>query len=202
MSLQLICVNHGSFDDAVLVMRHCMKVFPHFDAATIFHADPKVVEGLHAVKAIGTQTEVWVKDVPPNVSCDHVLAVHWDGYIVNADLWDNDWFQYDWMGAPWPWHMVQNKEWRVGCGGFCLFSKRMAQTWRYLCDLKRPHDWQVGTTYRDHFEERGMNYAPLHVACKFSREIPLDDVKGSGEIFGFHDFKYPGNEQYRKLVYQ
>jgi hypothetical protein len=201
MSIQLICVNHGNALDAEKVMRHCMKHMP-FEVKTLFHERPGYCGDIETVTAWGTPNEVWVHEVPKYIVCDHAMAVHWDGYIINPLAWTSDFLNYDWIGAPWPGD-VPNPDWRVGNGGFCIFSKRMAQAWAKLADTKRNHDWQICAEDRAKYEALGMKFAPIELAAKFSKECECPDypVK-EWETFGFHDFtKNPERVHYRRMVY-
>ena len=75
------------------------------------------------------------------IDSDFVLIIQDDGHIVNPHLWDNEFLNYDYIGAPWP----NNKKWKnrfskydekvssniirnfnlnnIGNGGFSLRSK-------------------------------------------------------------------------------
>src|SRR5215204_2115633 len=32
----------------------------------------------------------------------HCLIVQWDGFVIDAEQWDSGFFDYDYIGAPWP----------------------------------------------------------------------------------------------------
>lgn len=208
MTLQLYCINYGNLDDAFRVVNHCMEVFPRFDKITLIHPEadnPKRAMHIDIVQAKSpTQNECFTKEMPQYITCDHALGIQWDGFIVRPDLWDESWLQYDWIAPPWPLQNIPNPDHRVGSGGFCMFSKRMSDAWLKVIDLESNNDWQIGATRRNELEALGMKYAPVEVAEKFGREIPIEDstVK-EGESFGFHDFRHEieHREKYRKLVY-
>lgn len=205
MSLELLCVNFGNFFDAQMVLRHCNYQMK-FDKVSLFHPQPFVIPNVN-VQQIHSKSQIacWFEDVPKLVTCDHVLSVQWDGYIVNPEMWDDSWLQYDWLGAIWPLTNLPNPKWRMGGGGFMLMSKRMIKAWGKICNDRENFDWQIAALYRDKFEALGMKYAPLEVARKFSKECDLDDIEiPEGSTFGFHGFEY-GNgyrEKYRKAVYR
>lgn len=195
MSLQLLCTNYGNLEDAKKVMNYCQGI-QSFDSAVIISPE------LGATSK--NQNECLVKEVPGYVVCDHVLSVHWDGYIINPHLWTDEFLEYDWIGAPWPLTNLPNPKWRVGSGGFFIFSRRFADIWAWLCDPDQPFDWQVGALLRDKFEAAGMKYAPFELACKFAKECNLEDVDiPEGSTYGFHGFGYnpEARKAYRKLVY-
>lgn len=199
-----MCVNFGKFIDAMNVVDHCRKVFK-FDHVTIIHPAPwKIIEVETRVAKSSNQNECWIKELPEAVKCEHVISVQWDGYIVNPEKWTDEFLEYDWIGAPWRLENLPNKNWRVGCGGFCLFSKRLSDIWSHFIEPHEAHDWSLGALYRDKFEAVGMKYAPIEVAAKFSKEMDLDDMEiPEGSTFGFHSFNYNQGERnaYKRLAY-
>lgn len=214
-SLQLYCINYGYLSDACAVVEHCLKVLPIFSDPIVLHPGcelvPKIATwetafgNIKVIRADShTQNECFTKEMPKYITCDHALGIQWDGFIVRPDLWDESWLQYDWIAPPWPLQNIPNPDHRVGSGGFCMFSKRMSDAWLKVIDLESNNDWQIGATRRNELEALGMKYAPVEVAEKFGREIPIEDstVK-EGESFGFHDFRHEieHREKYRKLVY-
>ena len=114
----------------------------------------------------------------------HVLVVQLDGFIVNPDMWDYTFLQYDYCGAPWPKAHSRN---RVGNGGFSLRSRRLheflaTQMWEWF-----PDDIFISEVCGRVIVESGMRFAPLGVAARFSRELPIEEsYLVPEEPFGFH----------------
>jgi len=139
-----------------------------------------------------------LKELTKQFDTSHVLTIHADGYIVNFNAWDNDWLQYDYIGATWIYKDGMN----VGNGGFSLRSKK-------LCDIladnplehMHPEDHCICRIYRKSLEnDFGIKFAPAEVADKFSIEAyGSNAIRGanmySGQ-FGFHsrhvDFSHSG----------
>lgn len=207
MSLQLVCINYGNLWDAIKAVSHCQFLFKRFSMApTIFHpnlGDPRDTNGMGIIfreAKSPTQNECCLYEMPQYITCDHAIGIQWDGFIVNPDAWTDEFLEYDYIAPPWPLTNIINPEHRVGSGGFCMFSKRMANLWGQLCEPHpAPNDWGMGAIHRQRFEDRGIKYAPLELAMRFGREITCD---GSVENpFGFHSFRQPENEKYRKIIY-
>lgn len=211
MTLQLICINYGNFEDAMRVTRYCSNNIK-FDKILILHPDPIHINmyfnkrgnrvELYTAKSL-TQNKCFTRELPQYITCDHAIGIQWDGFIIRPDLWNPDWLQYDWIAPPWPILNTPNPAYRVGSGGFCMFSKRMSELWPKIIDIESYNDWQIGATKRDLFEKEGMKYAPIEVAEKFGREIPIEDsTVEEGESYGFHGFQYHDDrEKWRKQVY-
>lgn len=217
-SLELVCVNYGSFEDAVKSTRHCMTVFDGFHHANLFHPKSEMqYEGEHFIQGefelpsifiitpkSKSQHLCFLKEVPQYLTCDFALSIQWDGFIIRPDLWDDRFFEYDYIAAPWPLQNIINPKHRIGSGGFCMFSKRMAKLWSEIGDAEIPNDWERGAVNRRFYEHHGMKFAPLELAAKFGKEHDLEDINiEEGETFGFHDFRInpEHREKYRKQVY-
>src|SRR5262245_49784773 len=65
-----------------------------------------------------------LKSLLPHIATSHVLLVEWDGYVWNADAWQDAFLDCDYIGAKWFWH---RDGMRVGNGGFSLRSRRLLQ---------------------------------------------------------------------------
>lgn len=118
----------------------------------------------------------------------HYLTIHADGFAVNKNSWTDEFLDYDYIGAVWPWHQYN----RVGNGGFSLRSKFF-----FECVDKLNQDEknkQIPYNGEDHIlcrifnaelQEMGVNYAPEELADQFSIEANLSS-KWLGKSFGFH----------------
>lgn len=115
-------------------------------------------------------------DVPKDLTTSHMLMIQWDGWVLDAGQWDPSFLDYDYIGAPWPWYMIN----RVGNGGFSLRSKRlMDRMWAF--ELNGAEDSAMCRTYRKRLEAMGYVWAPESLARGFSFE--RGDQRPS---FGFH----------------
>lgn len=110
---------------------------------------------------------------------DHVLAVSEDGFILDTLLWDGQFQEYDFIGAPWA-------DGVVGNNGFAMYSSRF---WNGFGTLPfqepaciRPADEWFCRYQRAKMEEIGVKFAPTAMAEKFSTELTGRDKPS----FGFH----------------
>jgi hypothetical protein len=133
-------------------------------------------------------SKIMLKELGKHIKTDHFMVVQYDGMPTNADFWTDDYLKYDYIGAPWPWG-PENR--RVGNGGFCLRSRKLAE----LCmddrmvfdppgfgDNNYMEDTHICHMYRDWLESEGVQYAPLALATQFSAENP----GGLFSTYGFH----------------
>lgn len=130
----------------------------------------------------------------------HCLLVQWDGFVINPAAWTDEFLEYDYIGAPWkhslgiksyPQHPMVTKDNIVGNGGFSLRSSKLcyhvAEKYNELYDpcisddIFYPEDNFICLSQRDWLIGKGMKFAPVEVAERFSVENEL--YKGS---LGFH----------------
>jgi len=163
---------------------------------TIFFSDQDVPNkfAIPKMNSIREYDNFIVKQLPKHIESDFALTIHWDGFIVNPDAWTNDFFEYDYIGAPWPWwnHICGN-------GGFCLKSKKFFDTQKVLFNesyvVDDPDDVDLCIKNRQNFISLGCLYAPPQIAYQFSTEYGgYDNYKS----FGFHDFKI--NPQFKYFI--
>lgn len=131
------------------------------------------------------------------VSTDFALLVHADGYVINPEMWREEFLHYDYIGAPWPlphddysYRTPKGELVRVG-NSVSIRSKKLLEAPRKLGLEWRSY---FGNTNEDGFlcvhhkeilEREGMKFAPLEVAKYFSKEHEIPENKGI-ETFAFH----------------
>lgn len=123
------------------------------------------------------------------VETDFALLLEWDGGIFDATKWKTEFFDYDYIGAPWP-RNISRGENEVGNGGFTLMSKRLGE---FICHNRAQFDcttdFDVCRKHRKGLERAGgFRWAPVDVAADFSWELGAR----SPNNFGYHGtFNWP-----------
>lgn len=115
-----------------------------------------------------------------HVATSHCLVVQWDGHVVDAQRWDTEFLNHDYIGAGWPQFSDGHD---VGNGGFSLRSRWLLQA----CQDPRfaaagAEDVLIGRTHRAWLEDQGLRFAPRSLADRFSAER-AGDLSTS---FGYH----------------
>lgn len=128
--------------------------------------------------------------MPAVVDSDWNIVIHHDGFAVNGSAWTDQFYQYDYIGAPWLWWPEGEN---VGNGGFTLRSRRLydalvdwepsylTEDWPDLPDRYRFRDRSGHVTlcednllagpYRRVLEQQyQIKYAPVELAHRFSIE--------------------------------
>ena len=139
--------------------------------------------------------EFILKHLVNYIKTDYVLIVQSDGYVVNPYIWDDNFLNFDYIGAPWPLRrqIIDGEDIRVGNGGFSLRSKKLLNIFNeYDLDTDDPNglcheDVIICVHKRKELEKLNIKYADVATASKFSREIWCHD--SVEKPFGFHLLK-------------
>ncbi len=136
-----------------------------------------------------------IQDLYKYVDTSHALLIHADGYVINPELWDDQWLQYDYIGAPWP-LPVDDFSYKDERGELQRVGNSVSLRSVKLMVLASGRPWKsyYGNTNEDGFicchnrkwlESKGCNFAPLEVAKHFSKEHTIPENVGL-ETFAFH----------------
>ena len=131
-----------------------------------------------------------LRDLERRVSAPYVLIVQWDGYVRDPSAWTDEFFEWDYIGARWPWHMDGKA---VGNGGFSLRSSKLLKAVIALdaapinLDGKQEaEDDTICRRLRARLEqEQGIRFAPDWLADRFSYEW----TNPERSTFGFHGLR-------------
>ena len=135
-----------------------------------------------------------IKDIGKYFQTDYMVMIQDDGYVLNPDLWTDEFLKYDYIGAPWPKNFFGGCHYLLqGNGGFSLRSRKIVDKLKGLVFEwesvgKPPEDVFSCVVMRSILEGQGYRWAPLDIARRFSTEWPIPELgssDGSGS-FGFH----------------
>lgn len=131
-----------------------------------------------------------LKNLWAHVRTEFVLIVQYDGIAANKKMWSNDFYNYDYIGAPWPdrFNWIAPEE-KVGNGGFSLRSMKLLDALKdpniFLSnDLRgKGEDAAICQKYNQYLRTKyDIKYAPVEVANQFAHEWN----NPTGNTFGFH----------------
>ncbi len=140
------------------------------------------------------------------IESDVILTVHSDGFIINPHLWNDEFSQYDYIGAPWPPDAPWCTRNRVGNGGFSLRSKKFMEIASKLGQFYKHEDILLTNICYDSFVEAGCRYAPVEVAMRFALEAKIPECAYSlDNCFGFHGkgdafYHYGQGQQFKDRI--
>jgi hypothetical protein len=122
-----------------------------------------------------------LRRLPAHVRTSHVLVTQWDGFVVDAGAWTDEFLAYDYVGAVWP---ELPPALSVGNGGFSLRSRRLLEAGLDArIEEEHPEDQRLCGTYRQLLEQQHrVQFAPPALA----RQFAFENERPRGPTFGFH----------------
>jgi hypothetical protein len=213
-SVTLVCVSSVHIQECVRALYRSTLHFQYADVLFLSSEDipdeelsffPELtVHKIEPIKSTIGYSHFLLSRLPKYVKTDHCLVIQNDGYVLNPELWDDSFLNFDYIGAPWPpalplvnqqgqpTQAMNMAKTRVGNGGFSLRSRKLMD----LCSLIDIHSLKLPTQsedlvichfYHEWFASQGIQFAPVDVASKFSLECEIPEVQRSiGETLGFH----------------
>jgi len=145
--------------------------------------------------SIDKWNEKMIKELPSYVFTSHAMIIHQDGYIINPELWNPEWLELDYIGAPWPLPQdnysyldEEGQLQRVG-NSVSLRSKKLmdlAATRRVLHRYgNNNEDGHICCWNRKWLEKQGCKFATLEQAIHFSKEHEIEENRNI-KTFAFH----------------
>ena len=185
----LCCVDCSNYALAIRALKLSLSgcEFPRamFFTDRKFDIEPIETVIIDPIQSLQDYSRFVMKQLLPYIDTEYVLLVQWDGYVVNADAWSDQFLLFDYIGARWP-HQALNipAEHAVGNGGFSLRSKVLLQA---LQDTRvpaaHPEDVAICRTHRHYLEQQyGIAFAPHEIADRFS----FEHIEATTPTFGFH----------------
>jgi hypothetical protein len=138
---------------------------------------------IEKIKSMDEYSKFLMKNLHTYIKTKYVLIVQWDGYIIDPLAWSDEFKDYDYIGAKWPWYKDHKA---VGNGGFSFRSKKLLDIIAsiYIPFLEgHPEDDQICRIYREKLENQfDIKFGLESTADQFSYERSTPDFP----TFGFH----------------
>lgn len=207
ITLISICGDAKYLVDTIRAARQCIK-YIDFGGVKILSNVHVSVNDIDIVKIPKLDKKQYstfcLYELQKYIDTDYCLTFQGDGFIINPNLWTEEFLKYDYIGAPWISETkVKN---HVGNGGFSLRSQKFmssGKTLEYNSDIQfqphipagelvTPEDWFLCCYHYDEMLQMGIKFADINTAYLFSVEHPSNiknynrfDLK-TYESFGFH----------------
>jgi len=228
-NVDLISINCVDPYQSAAAINHCQKFFEFGKSILVTHQDIEVYDiELHLIDKLDWyQYNDHVLKLIDHTENDYVMLIQDDGHIVNPDLWDDDFLNYDYIGAPWPgeesWINLQLEEQqsyirknfpknRVGNGGFCIRSRKFLEfSAQYNTCNSLGEDSFLCTRKYEEAIEYGIKFAPFELAVKFAYENPCIEFGtpwnqptsfDKSKHFGWHGSNFTNTNELMRLKYQ
>jgi len=175
---KVTCVFIDEYNDNYI--NNIISDYKKIGIENILHINSKNFD-IPEIDSIKKYSEFVVKKLYNYIDTEYCLINQWDGFILNFNSFDNNFFNYDYIGADWWW----KENTAVGNGGFSLRSKKFLE----ICSIVFSN-YDIDKDEDEFFENnidllinQGIKFAPLSVKNKFSVENNLYDNQ-----FGFHNY--------------
>ena len=171
------------------------ETLKHFDPKeVVVFSDRELLPGSRTVHTDPIPTfrqynEIMLKGMLEHINTDHMIFVQWDAMAYDGSKWTDEFLEYDYIGAVWPW---QPEGLNVGNGGFSLRSRKLLESLQderiQLTESRNyiAEDAVFGIDHRALLEkEHAIKFAPSALASRFSHEIEEGAYKYTPG-FAFH----------------
>lgn len=161
-------------------------------ARTVYVTDTDLVaDGIEFIKVPPIKSweeynRVIMRELYKYFDTEYCLLIQHDGYVLNGDCWDDEFLNYDYIGARW----LYTDGKAVGNGGFSLRSHRLQEIVANdpVIEITAPEDEAIARLYRTHLETvHGIKFGTNKIADKFSFELHEPVAR----TFGFHGYHFP-----------
>ena len=193
-SVTLVCIDTKNRLESLSVMKKMSRLIKfgkslYFTNGVPKQDDVEIIEipDIKGIRGPGSYSHFCVKELGKYITTDFCLVVQHDGFILNPEVWTNEFLQYDYVSAAWPDGYYVN---RVGNGGFSLRSKKFLDACLDIFkdeDIMENEDLLICVHRYHDFRARGLKYAPVDLAVKFSIEDIIPEIK-TMHSFGFHGY--------------
>ena len=204
-NVTLLAATSSEMDEAQVSMRISLQNIEFGAAKLLCTTAPKQkypdIEyvSIPPLNSVDDYNEIVFQDLHKYFETSHCLIVQSDSFVVNSNLWKEEFLEFDYIGAPWSnkiqlnpnlvLHLEKNT---VGNGGFSLRSHKLAETTAKInfTSLKFPlksEDIIICHYLYKEMLNNGIRSAPPELAAQFSMEN-VNHLYGQdvNSVFGFH----------------
>ena len=201
----LLAITSTEMDEAQISMRISLHNIKFAKSKLLCSSPPKKkypdIEyvSIEPLKSVDMYNRIVFQDLHKYFETSHCLIVQADSFVVNSDLWKDEFLKYDYIGGPWPNKievkpdLILNLEKNpVGNGGFSLRSRKLVETtskinFQSLNFPMKAEDVVICHYLYQEMIDNGIRFAPPELAAQFSMEN-IENLYGQNvnSVFGFH----------------
>ena len=211
-NVTLVAMTSVNVTATIKAMQYSMRGIDFGDAVLITHKKPwnlpKSIRYSHTTKLtnIDEFNYKMVYELGDHIKTDFALIVHADGFVVNPEMWRDEFLDYDYIGAPWPLPPEgDTTTYRDKDGNICRVGNSAGIRSKRLMDYPKKANipWEGEYAYgriwfyedgficckiRHLLEAEGMRIAPIDVAKYYAHEKMIPEVQGI-KPFAFHKWE-------------
>jgi len=204
-NVTLLAITSTELDMTNLSMKISLQNIDFAEAKLILHEEPKKkypnINYILLEKKIDITeyNRIMIEDLHKYFNTSHCLIVQADSFVVDSNLWKDEFLKFDYIGAPWSNKIKVNSDLildveknPVGNGGFSLRSHKLAKATAKInySSLNYPiksEDIIICHYLYKEMISQGIRFAPPKLASQFSMEN-INHLYGQdvNSVFGFH----------------
>lgn len=217
-NVSLVAMTSVKIKETIKALQYSMQGIDFGEVVLITHRKPLFLPKEITYKHIDKLTDIdrfnyeTVYHMGDYVNTEYALLVHYDGFVVHPEMWRDEFFQYDYIGSPWPLPKEgDTTTFRDIYGNICRVGNSVSLRSKRLMDFPRKanvpwvgeekdgfvyfnEDGFICCKIRHLIEAEGMKIAPLSVAKYFGHENMIPEIEGITP-FLFHKW-YGTNAKY------
>ncbi|MCF7795387.1 hypothetical protein K9M50_03445 [Patescibacteria group bacterium] len=103
----LVAASSVKIDETIFALLESMKKIDYFDVILISHERPANLPNkinfkkCNKLRNIKDYNKFILFDLANYISSEFALVVQYDGYVLKPEMWNDDFLDYDYIGAPW-----------------------------------------------------------------------------------------------------
>jgi glycosyltransferase involved in cell wall biosynthesis len=154
--------------------------FIRFASVKLLSSMPSKDKRVIPIRHLGSKrsySEFMMKEVVDYIETPFFATIQADGYILRYESWDDNWFNFDYIGSPWEWY---TDGYNTGNGAASFRSRRLHQILKDDSGIvptndhlirECQEDHNIARIYRKYLEDRyGIKFAPIEVSRRFGIE--------------------------------
>lgn len=202
----LICIDDATPKKASFIMEKTCEFISFADVKLFSSLDlPYVTNKIDPIINLEDYNIFVIKELYKHLNTEYCMFIQTDGYPLSSEAWTDEYYDYDYIGAPWTWvrflhrNIICPTGQCVGNGGFSLRRTRLLEEVSkydyepyYLLndELIADHSGNGKLIEEDTFicriidkelKAKGYKFAPCELASYFS----VENKAYTGQ-FGFH----------------
>lgn len=187
-NITLVSIDTKYHGGTISALKKCMQQAKF--AKVLFITDRSFdIEGIDILKinpitSKRQYSEFVIRELYKHFDTNFVWIIQHDGYILDINQWDDEYLEYDGIGAKWIYEDGRNNF----NGGFSIRSKKLQTILGTdpMIQVYDPEDAIIGRLYRRYLEEvHGIKFPPDELCDKFAYELNEPCQKTVGFHGGF-----------------
>lgn len=170
----LVCIDDINVDRAISAINKTLSQcsFDKVILLTSLDTNYEYAIKIDPIRSIQEYSIFCIKELYKFIDTKYLLLIQYDGYVVDGSRWQNEFYDYDYIGGVCSWPDEENKG---GNGGVSFRSKKLLEKAAEIIPLQycHPEDVALSSKYkgfRKQLENHNLKFADNSVQQLFSYE--------------------------------